>query len=257
MKYIDSHCHLDFSVFDETRESLMKSCESLGVSQFVVPGVKADSWQRLADLAKGFPQWYCAFGLHPYFMQAHSMDDLPLLQRVIESDNPLAVGEIGLDFYHGDEDKKRQTEFLEAQLDMAKQADLPVILHSRKSHDVLAKILRQKQMPNAGVIHAFSGSWQQAKAFLDMGYKLGLGGAVTWERAKKLAAVVKQLPDDGFVLETDSPDMVPSFVQGEVNTPLNIPKIADYVAKIRGQSLEQVSDNAYQNTLAAFPLMPS
>lgn len=251
--YIDSHCHLDFSVFDDSRDALIDACVEAGVTGFLVPSTTKQSWSRVAELASRYPQWRVAYGLHPYFLQTACVDEIDDLAEQCESHGALAIGEIGLDCWPGAVEMEHQRIFFSRQLIIARDLGLPVIVHARKSYDLVIKTVRETRFTYGGVVHAFNGSIEQAKRLQALGFLLGIGGTVTYPRAKKAQAVLAQLDDAAFVLETDSPDMPLCGFQGAVNTPLSIPLIAQCVATIRNSSVDDIARQTNNNLLSTFP----
>ncbi|GEN26924.1 deoxyribonuclease [Halovibrio variabilis] len=236
----DAHCHLDFSQFDHDRQRVFAAAKAVGVSRFVVPGTTRERWQQVLALGERADTSVC-LGLHPYFVEQHQTADIAALDQFLaEQAEVVAVGECGIDGRFSDT-LETQWYYFDAQLKLAKQYALPVVVHCVQANDKVAKRLRQLALPKAGLIHAFSGSIEQATKFLDLGYKLGLGGAVTYERAKRLRRTVEALPDDAFVLETDSPDMPLSGYQGRRNEPRRVAEVCDVVATLRGQTAEQIA----------------
>lgn len=253
MQLIDSHCHLNFTEFDHDRAQVIEQCSKLGITDMVIPGTTADSWPKLIDLCQQFPQLHPALGLHPMFMDKHNDNDLNELETCLNSYRPVAIGEIGLDFYLPDQDRQRQIALFHAQVKIARKHALPVILHVRKAHDEVLKILRSAQL-KGGVVHAFNGSEQQAMQYRDLGFLFGVGGALTYKRAQKLQRLFSQLPDDSIVLETDSPDMPLADQQGQRNTPENIPVILQKLAELRQQPVEQLAAISTDNCKRLFNL---
>ena len=230
---IDSHCHLDFPVFDHNREQLIAQCSQAGMKAIIVPGVVQPTWSNIQALCKDTPLLYPAYGLHPCFMEQHSQHHLPLLDAQLEQ-GALAVGEIGLDIFHHSENLEQQLALFRGQLVIAQNHGLPVIIHCRKAHDVMLKTLREVSFKAGGIMHAFSGSLQQAERFIELGFKLGFGGAATYERAQKLRKILMAVPDSAIVLETDSPDIPPAFARNQPNSPYNLFRITDILAQVKG-----------------------
>jgi len=253
MQFIDSHCHLDFSEFDASRVEDLQHARALGVSAIVVPGITAAKWPRLQRLVSAETDLYAALGLHPCFMQEHTEAHLEQLAVKLTQGGVCAVGEIGLDLFIPDADLDKQMFFLKAQLDLAQRFELPVLLHVRKAHDQMLKVLRQVQLRRGGIVHAFSGSEQQAQQYLNLGFKLGMGGTVTYERAKKVRRLVQNLPLEAFVLETDAPDMPLSGYQGCVNKPAQVIKVAEVIAQLKALSVEEVAAITSQQVKALLP----
>ncbi|WP_444984469.1 TatD family hydrolase [Halomonas mongoliensis] len=242
---IDAHCHLDFPDFDADREAVFERARAVGVGHFVVPGTTRQRWPDVLALGKCDDVSVC-LGLHPYFMNSHVDSDLDALDQTLAahcggaSPRVVAVGECGIDARFADT-LEAQWELFDAQLRLAKTHALPLVIHCVRANDRVAKRLRQLAPPAGGLIHAFAGSPEQARRFIDLGFVVGLGGAVTHARAKRLRRAVAALPDDGFVLETDSPDMPLAGRQGERNEPARVVEVCRVVAELRGQSEEAVA----------------
>lgn len=250
---VDAHCHLDFAQFDNDRTEVFNAAKAVGVAHFVVPGTTRSHWQQVLALAERMDTSVC-LGLHPYFIEQHQEADIAALDHMLSQHSEVvAVGECGIDGRFSDT-LDAQWHYFDAQLALAKQHGLPVVVHCVHANDQVAKRLRQLKLPKAGLIHAFSGSIEQATKFLDLGFKLGLGGAVTYARAKRLQRSVAALPDDAFVLETDSPDMPLSGYQGMRNEPCRIKQICAAVAKLRGQTEEHVAAQSSATATQLFGL---
>lgn len=250
---IDAHCHLDFAQFDQDRTEVFAAAKTAGVMRFVVPGTTRARWQQVLGLGEREDTFAC-LGLHPYFVGQHQEADIKALdQSLHEHLEVVALGECGIDARFNDTIEK-QWHYFDAQLKLAKQHSLPVVVHCVHANDKVAKRLSQLALPRAGLIHAFSGSIEQATKFLDLGFKLGLGGAVTYERAKRLRRTVEALPDNTFVLETDSPDMPLSGYQGMRNEPCRVAEVCDVVATLRGQTTEQIAAQSSDTAAALFGL---
>ena len=237
---IDAHCHLDFPDFDADRETVFERAREVGVMHFVVPGTTRARWPDVLSLGERDDVSVC-LGLHPYFMDAHRDADLEALEKALDAHpDVVAVGECGIDArFEASWDAQWHT--FDAQLRLAKARELPVVIHCVQANDKVAKRLRQLALPAGGLIHAFAGSPEQARKFLDLGFVLGLGGAVTYDRAKRLHRAVKSLPDDGYVLETDSPDMPLADHQGQRNEPARVAAVCGAVARLRDQGVDQVA----------------
>lgn len=253
MILIDSHCHLDFEIFDHDREAILDNCQQLGITDIIVPGVTASTWQRLLSTCEQSSSLHAALGLHPMFMAEHQTEHISLLNDYVKKFNPIAIGEIGLDFYVPEHDKKSQIELFEKQLVIASETHLPVILHVRKAYDQVLSLLKKHKI-NRGIVHAFSGSEQQAQLYIKQGFLLGIGGALTHDRATKLRALFSNLPLTSIVLETDAPDMPLSGQQGQRNTPENISKIVATLAELRAESIEQIADISSHNVRKALSI---
>lgn len=238
--WIDSHCHLNHQAF-AGQTDLFAALQAAGCGGVLVPGTKLSDVDSIVNLPKQYGAWvHYALGLHPYFIEAHSEHDLATLAQQVNQYSPLAIGEIGLDFMMPQATHALQWLYFEQQVKLAQQQALPLILHCRKAHDEITSFLKRLGFSNGGIVHGFSGSFQQAQVYIKLGFVVGLGGALTYERAKAMHKLVVALPDAGYVLETDSPYMPPAFSRDEANTPLNIPQIAQHIASLRQQSLSQV-----------------
>jgi TatD DNase family protein len=246
---IDTHCHLDVAEFDLDRDSVHRRARAAGVCAIVVPAIHRDGWGWLSEYCAGEPDLYPALGLHPVYLPRHTDADIPALERAIAERRPLAVGEIGLDYFVRDLDSNRQRAMFEAQLAIARAADLPVLLHVRRAHaDVLATL---KRLPvRGGIAHAFSGGLEEAKRYRDLGFALGFGGMLTFERSTKLRRLAAALPMDQIVLETDAPDLTVVAHRGERNSPEYLPDVLAALAEVRGEDPAQVAAATSANARA-------
>lgn len=257
----DTHCHLDANEFEVDRDGVIAHAQSVGVQGILIPAVQASDFDKVRNLAHSFEQGAYAVGIHPMFVRQAQDSDLGLLESFLKDHQGdprlVAVGEIGLDFFvpeisHGDQ-RQRQIKFYQAQLDIALAAKLPVILHVRRSQDELLKWLRRRPLMG-GIAHAFSGSFQQAKQFVDLGFALGVGGAFTFTRAQQIRRLVTELPLSNLVLETDSPDMAPAWLEkGSRNTPAEVAKVAMALADLRNDTIDQVLAQTASTTKRVIP----
>ncbi|AFJ01815.1 Putative deoxyribonuclease YjjV [Methylophaga frappieri] len=243
---IDSHCHLDFAAFDVDRKQLIEHCKALGITDIIVPGVTCETWPRMLKLCQEHDIMKPALGCHPMFMAAHPDDALTLLDTFIAQHRPVAIGEIGLDFYHSDTNKVAQLALFNGQLDLAVKYNLPVILHVRKAHDDVLKSLRSRPLLR-GIVHAFSGSQQQAEAYAKQQFLLGIGGALTYPRAQRLQRLYRHLPLEQIVLETDAPDMPLCGYQGQRNSPVRLYEVLQKLTEIRDDSLSEIASQTSHN----------
>ncbi len=246
---IDSHCHLDFSAFDSDREQVLQTCTERGVSTFVIPGTQANAWDNLISLCNSSGRLNFALGLHPYFLDDYCESHLQQLDELLtqQQGHVVAVGEIGLDFSLSIDSDLQEQVFTE-QIRLAQQHDLPIIVHHRRSHNALIRLLKEKRFDNGGIIHAFSGSYQEAQTYIDLGFKLGVGGIITYPRAKKTREVVAKVPLTSLVLETDAPDMPINNKQGQRNSPVYLPIILQALQALRWEPAEVVKQGCWQNT---------
>lgn len=248
---IDTHCHLDFSIFDQDRDAVLARAKASGIKHIIIPGVIADAWPTIKSLTVLNTTLSAAYGLHPMFMHHHTDDDIGLLHDWVDQEKPIAIGECGLDFFIDNPDREGQLRLFEAQVKLAYETQLPLIIHARKSLDLVLKILKQYKGVR-GVIHSFSGSEQQAQACLKSGLYFGLGGSMTHSRATRLRALVSTLPMDSIVLETDAPDQAPASHKGERNEPSYLPSIVEQIAYLRNCDIKDVTQCTLQNTKDLF-----
>ncbi|MBE0507746.1 MAG: TatD family hydrolase [Marinospirillum sp.] len=256
MQLADAHCHLDFPEFDADRDQVLIKARAAGIRQIILPATTAKRWDGLLKLASTDPQLYPCLGLHPMFMTQHRSEDLDALKQALQQ-NPqvVAVGEIGVDFWHDPtaEQQTQQWQLLDAQLDLAKDFNLPVVLHIRKGMDEVIRRLRKKHLTCGGLVHAFSGSLQQAQQLVNLGFRLGLGGSLTYPRARRLRHIASQLPATAFLLETDSPDMPLAGQQGQRNEPANIVKVLNCWADLRQTPAAELALELQNNLQQTFP----
>ncbi|MGJ3494983.1 putative deoxyribonuclease YjjV [Piscirickettsia salmonis] len=251
----DTHCHLDFDVFDQDLSAVLARAAAVGVTRFMLPGVSCQNWQKVRQLSAQYPGFYYALGLHPYFLNQHQEDDLVQLEQELQTDvNITAVGEIGLDGHLKHLDEKLQYHFFNQQLALANQYNKPVILHVRHRHDKVIQALHALNFSCGGVIHAFSGSVEVAKRYVQLGFKLGLGSVLTYTNSRKLRAVVKSLPLASFVLETDAPDMPMRGQFDQRNEPCFIVQVLAALDSERRESRETIIQNLWKNSLLLFKI---
>lgn len=253
MELVDTHCHLDIEAFDVDRNQVLQRTRAAGVTRMVVPGVDAARWPGLLQLCRREAGVYPALGLHPVYLRQHRQQDLETLAGLIEQHRPVAVGEIGLDYFVPDLDREQQKVLFEAQLVIARDAGLPVILHVRKAHDQVLASLRRIRV-KGGTAHAFNGSVQQAQQYRDLGFMLGFGGMLTYERSRRIRGLAEQLPLEGMVLETDAPDMTVAAHHGERNSPEYLPDCLHALADVRAEDPEQIARQTSANACAVFGL---
>jgi TatD DNase family protein len=253
VELIDTHCHLDVAEFDPDRPAVLARARANGVMAIVVPGVMAPGWDYLWRFCAGEPGLYPALGLHPVYLERHQAADLAALERLLSEQRPVAVGEIGLDYFVTGLDRQRQQTLFEAQLEMARDAGLPVILHVRKAHDEVLATLRRIRVPG-GIAHAYNGSLQQARQYLDLGFKLGFGGMLTYERSRRLRLLARELPVQAIVLETDAPDLTVAQHRGSRNSPEYLPHCLAALAEVRGESREDLARQTSVNARAVLGL---
>lgn len=249
---VDTHCHLDAAEFEPDRDAMIEAAIGAGVGRMVVPAVERENFDAVAALAARFDAVRVAYGIHPLYVGRAQEGDLAALASRLAAGGAVAVGEIGLDFFVEGLDGARQVEFFRAQLKLARDFDLPVILHVRRAQDAVLKQLREIRVAG-GIAHAFNGSRVQADAFLKLGFKLGFGGAMTYSRALRIRALAAELPLDAIVLETDAPDIPPEWVRGQRNDVANLVGIAKTLAELRGMSFEAVCEATTENARRVLP----
>jgi len=247
----DTHCHIDNEQFSTDRERILTHCRELGVNRIIVPAVCKSGWGELLAICNTNKGLYPALGLHPLFIDNHSHSDIDDLETYLSKNKVIAIGEIGLDYYIKNTDKESQIFYFEHQLSIADKLQLPVILHVRKSHDAVIQILRKFNIPG-GIIHAFSGSKEQAYQYIKLGFKLGFGGVLTYIAATKIRKLAKELPLDSIVLETDAPDMTVFKYKGERNSPEYILESLEALATIRQQSIDEIASITTNNAKHVF-----
>lgn len=273
---IDTHCHLDAREFDHDRDHVIQRAAISGVKGIIIPAVASSNFQAVRQLAHQFKGGAYALGIHPISMPAATDTDLVTLESAIQAamDDPrfVAIGEIGLDYFipalKTPAMRTKQEYFYTAQLDLALRYKLPVLIHVRRSHDILLKHLRRRERIG-GIAHAFNGSFQQAEQFIDQGFALGMGGAMTYQRALQIRRLAQQLPLQTLVLETDAPDIPPAWLglpanavdsgnkqekpKNPRNEPAEVARIADCLAELRGLTRAQILSATYANACRVLP----
>jgi TatD DNase family protein len=250
---VDTHCHLDAADFDPDRDQVIAAARLAGVKNIVVPAVERANFETVLDLCRLHDGCVPALGIHPMYVDRAVPDDLAVLEQALAAHPVVAVGEIGLDFYVEGYDATRQEYFFSEQLKLARRFDLPVLLHVRRAQDVVLKHLRRIRV-RGGIAHAFNGSRQQAEAFIDMGFKLGFGGAMTWPGALRIRELAATLPLESIVLETDAPDIPPEWLgRTGRNSPDQLPKMAQILAGLRTKNIDEIVDTTSQNVFSVLP----
>ncbi|WP_338499834.1 TatD family hydrolase [Pseudomonas trivialis] len=256
MELIDTHTHLDFPDFDGDRRDVLAHSRQLGVQRMVVLGVYQQNWQRVWDMVQADAGLFAAFGLHPVYLEQHRPADLTelgdWLTRLHGHRQLCAVGEIDLDYFIQALDRERQQSLFEAQLKLAVDFQLPALVHVRRSHAAVIATLKRIRLPRGGIIHAFAGSLEEAREYIRLGFKLGLGGAATWPQALRMHRVLAQLPLEAVVLETDSPDMAPAMYPGQRNSPQHLPAICTALAERMGISPLALAETSTRNARELF-----
>ncbi|PVZ84281.1 metal-dependent hydrolase [Serratia sp. S1B] len=254
--FTDTHCHFDFPPFSGDEPASLLRAAQAGVRQIIVPAVTAGNFARVLQLAADHRPLFAALGLHPLYIAEHQEQQLEQLAALLAAKPTklVAVGEAGLDLFMANPQFMRQQAVLKAQLKLAKQYDLPMILHSRRSHDQLAAILRRGDVPRGGVVHGFAGSLAQAQAFVGLGYYIGVGGTISYPRAQKTRSVVAQLPLSCLLLETDAPDMPLAGYQGQANRPERVLEVFQALCQLRPEPPDEIAEQLQQNACSLFAL---
>ena len=261
--WIDTHCHLDAPEFAANFPAVIDDALQNNVQAILLPAVRAADCQQVRAMANQYgsqlPGLVYTLGIHPLYTNQAQKSDVQVIEQQISQSllDPrfVGIGEIGLDYFVEDLDLRCQDYFFNAQLDLAEQFQLPVILHVRRSQDAILKALRRRKIPG-GIAHAFNGSMQQAEQFIGLGFKLGFGGAATYERALQIRRLLKELPLDSIVTETDAPDIPPAWLRAEgiaFNEPAFLPRIAQELATIRGIDKAVFADAVWRNAMQVLP----
>jgi TatD DNase family protein len=253
MRLVDSHCHLDVEAFDPDRADVIARARAAGVTRQIVPAIDARGWPRLRDTCAADPGLFPAYGLHPIVLDSHRPQDLDQLRAWIERERPVAIGECGLDFFIDDPRVEEQLRYFEPQLSLAREFDLPVIVHARRAVDaVIAAIRRTGGI--RGVVHSFSGSVQQARQLWQLGFLVGLGGPVTYERATRLRQLAATMPIEHLLLETDAPDQPGSGHKGQRNEPARLLEVLETIARLRQADPADIASATTANAERLFRL---
>lgn len=253
MQLVDSHCHLDAAEFDADREAVIARAGAAGVGMQIVPAVTAASWPKLRDVCAADTGLYPAYGLHPMFLHEHRPEHLQQLRDWVEREKPRAIGECGLDFFVDNLDPTAQRMYFQGQLEVARDFQLPLIVHARRALDEV--ILRIRRVGGlSGVVHSFSGSPEQARQLWDLGFMIGLGGPITYTRANRLRGLVTQMPLEFLLLETDAPDQPDAGIRGQRNEPSRLRQILDTVAELRQQPAADIAAQTTANAKRLFNL---
>ncbi|MBJ9953225.1 MULTISPECIES: TatD family hydrolase [unclassified Acinetobacter] len=264
LRLFDTHTHFDVPDFDQDRETLAYQAKLAGVEHLVLIGFLKSRFQELIhthyilNQLEQAPRSHLAPGLHPFYIEQHDSAHLDALEQILQTEQCIAVGEIGLDTFlrqhKQPEILAKQKAFFSAQIELAQQFDLPILLHIRKSHADVLTMLKQHQFRNGGIAHAFSGGVEEAKALIKLGFKIGITGQITQPNAKKLHAVVQAVGAEHLVLETDCPDMTPLCCQTSTqhrtrNTPVNLPYVLQGLAESLNMELSLLADILWNNSM--------
>lgn len=252
---VDSHCHLDAGEFAHDRGAVIARARQAGIHHQIVPATTAAGWPGLRAVCAGDHGLHPAYGLHPMFLASHRHADLGELEQWLARDKPVAVGECGLDYFVEGLDRDAQSHFFDAQLRLAREFDLPVIVHARRAVDAVTSAIRRVGGLR-GVVHSFSGSQQQAEHLWKQNFLLGLGGPVTYRRASRLRQLAATMPLEWLLLETDAPDQPDAAIRGERNEPARLTHVLAAVAELRGVDPATVAAATTANAHRLFGLSP-
>ncbi|MBK2356610.1 TatD family hydrolase [Francisella hispaniensis] len=244
--FIDTHCHLDFDIFDKTRQKILHNCNYLNVNYFINPATQRSSWDKLIQINRQFSKIVICFGLHPIFIDKHTHTNLKDLEAYTQKHPTKLIGEIGLDKRFKNFDK--QLDFFSAQISIAKNLGKQVIIHAIKSHNEVIKIIKDLKFHNGGIIHAFNANYDIGQKYIDLGFKLGVGGIISQPQAK-LKETLQKIKPQNIVLETDSPDMQLYNSSIKINTPENIPKIFELLSNIYQLNPDILKQQIYNTSL--------
>jgi len=250
---VDTHCHLDDGEFDRDRDAVIARAREAGVRRQVVPAIDAASWPKLREVCARDDGLHAAYGLHPLLLDRHEDAHLDELRGWIERERPVAVGECGLDYFIEGLDPERQQHFFDGQLKIAREFDLPLIVHARRAVDAVIDSIRRVGGLR-GVVHSFSGSEEQARQLWKQGFLLGLGGPVTYERANRLRRLASGMPLEFLLLETDAPDQPDAGIRGQRNEPARITHVLQTIAELRGIGTEELARATTANAERLFAL---
>jgi TatD DNase family protein len=251
---VDTHCHLDVAEFDADRDAVVARAREVGVTRQIVPAIEANTWPKLRDACARDEGLFPAYGLHPMMIAAHREHHLRELRDWIERERPVAIGECGLDYWIEDLDRDVQATYFDGQLSLAREYDLPVIVHARRAVDaVMAAIKRIGNL--RGVIHSYAGSEEQARQLADLGFLIGIGGPVTYARANRVRRVAATVPLETLLLETDAPDQPDCAHRGQRNEPARMVRVLETIAELRGEDPAVIAQSTTGNAERLFGLV--
>ena len=245
---IDTHCHFDLAPLNSL--PIWQACQKQGILQLIIPGTFPSQWLEAERCAQQYAGMYFAVGIHPWYLDRVDDGFLQTIKNQVTNERCIAIGECGLDGTQSAPMANQQTVF-EAHIEVALETGLPLMIHSVKAHNEVIRCLK-KYPGSTGVIHGFSGSYEMAKTFWDMGFYLGVGGTITYPRAKKTRDAIKKMPMQSLLLETDAPSMPIQGKQGQPNSPVYLPEIAQCLAELKGETIAIIAEQTTANALALF-----
>ena len=250
--YFDSHAHYNDEQFNPDRDELLQAMQSNSISYIINAGTDITSSLFSIELAKKYPFIYAAVGIHPE--DVNKNESLDEIKKLAQNEKVAAIGEIGLDYYWDTTTKEKQIDYFKNQLHLANELNLPVIIHDRDAHQDTFNILKEIPVTKKGVLHCYSGSVEMAREFLKLGYYLGFGGSSTFKNAKNVIDVLKEVPEDKFLIETDAPYMTPVPFRGKRNNSLYLKYVVEKIAEIKGLATKQVEELSENNAKTLFNL---
>lgn len=252
MSFVDSHAHLDHQDFCKDRKELIESLASKEISFVINPGSDEASSKKAVELARKYDRIFAAVGTHPHDADTFTEKTKDLYRAFAEEEKVVAIGEIGLDYYYDHSDRDTQQRVFKEQIALAKELELPIVVHNRESDDDCYAMICENLGPAGGVMHCFGEDWESAKRYLDLGMYISLSGTVTFKRAENPVEVAKQVPLDRLLIETDSPYLTPVPNRGKRNDPTQVVHVAEKIAELRGISVEEVMEATKANTIRLF-----
>jgi TatD DNase family protein len=250
---VDAHCHLDMSPFDDDRDQVLRRAVDQGIHAIIVPGVSAETWTNVHQLCDHNAECYPCYGLHPYWTDRHREQDLNVLKLWLTDNPAVAIGECGLDFRNKQPDRDRQQYFFHAQLDLAGQFDLPIVIHSVHATENVILALKERDGLR-GMMHSFSGSYEQAQQLIDMGFYISFGGVITYDRSTRLRDTAGRLPLESLLIETDAPDQPDAAHHNQRNEPSYLLNVLDCLAELRSDSRDRIAEQTTANARRLFDI---
>ena len=256
MKFIDSHVHLDLSEFKKDMPDVIQRAKEGGIENIITIGIGIQECKSAMRIAEAYPSIYAAIGIHPHNAKSLDLKTLDFLEDNANNKKVVALGEMGLDFFRNHSSREDQVRAFRAQLDLAKSVNLPVIIHDRDAHEETLSILEEEKAGlTGGVIHCFSGDAEMALKCIDMGFYISIPGTVTFKNAKKQQEVVRKIPIEKILIETDCPFLSPVPYRGKRNEPLHVKYVAEEIAKIKNMPIEEIARITVSNTKELFSLV--
>ncbi len=253
MRLFDTHAHINDERYDNDRAEMLQSCFDAGVEYILIPGVDRGTVESGIALAEQYPNLYAAVGTHPHESKDFTDDDYEYFKdQALYNDKVRAVGEIGLDYYYDFSDRSTQKKVFIRQLELAREVDLPILIHDRDAHGDLMDVLRNEGKDNRGILHCYSGSWEMAKELIKMGFYISFAGSVVFPKSTSLKEVAKQVPLDRILIETDSPYLTPPPFRGRRNDPSKTQFVAEEIAALKGMDVDEFAQIALENGKRVF-----